>query len=516
MYSKLICGTLSGLSAEKVFVESDVACGFPSFYIVGLADAAIKESKERVRAAVSNSGFPFPQERVTVNLSPADRKKEGTHFDLPVALSILSAGGKLRFKKEWMRENWACLGELTLDGRLVRIRGLLPMLIDLKAEGIEKLILPEENLEEALAVSGIILYPAKNLREAADHLCGSRTIAERRGDGEAYLRRRRAAGKEDKTEKDFSEVLGQETAKRAMQISASAMHNILMIGSPGTGKSMLAQRLPGILPPLSYDEMIELTKIYSISGLLDVRQPLMTSRPFRCPDTKVTPAALAGGGKKPMPGEVSLAHLGVLFLDETPEFSRESLETLRGPMETETVTISRTGGRYIFPAKFLTAAAMNPCPCGYAFDPSRECTCTESQIRHYWARLSGPFLDRIDLFIHVNSPVGRILPGEKSEISSEQLKKGVLRARRAQKERFRTEKIRYNSQMSSRHLEKYCRLDRESERLLEEAYEKLRMSSRSCSRVLRVARTIADIEDSEEIRFRHLAEAITYKAKEWK
>ena len=217
-----------------------------------------------------------------------------------------------------------------------------------------------------------------------------------------------------------------------------------------------------------------------------------------------------------MPGEVSLAHLGVLFLDETPEFSRESLETLRGPMEAETVTISRTGGRYIFPAKFLTAAAMNPCPCGYAFDPSRECTCTESQIRHYRARLSGPFLDRIDLFIHVNSPGGRILPGEKSEISSEQLKKGVLRARRAQKERFRTEKIRYNSQMSSRHLEKYCRLDRESERLLEEAYEKLRMSSRSCSRVLRVARTIADIEDSEEIRFRHLAEAITYKAKEWK
>ena len=492
-------------------MESDVACGFPSFYIVGLADAAIKESKERVRAAVSNSGFPFPQERVTVNLSPAGRKKEGTHFDLPVALSILSAGGKLRFKKEWMCENWACLGELTLDGRLVRIRGLLPMLIDLKAEGIEKFILPEENLEEALAVSGIILYPAKNLREAADHLCGSRTIAERRGDGEAYLRRRRAAGKEDKTEKDFSEVLGQETAKRAMQISASAMHNILMIGSPGTGKSMLAQRLPGILPPLSYDEMIELTKIYSISGLLDVRQPLMTSRPFRCPDTKVTPAALAGGGKKPMPGEVSLAHLGVLFLDELPEFQRQALEVLRQPIEDNQVTISRATSRVTYPCSMMFVAAMNPCPCGYRGHPKIACTCSHHAVQKYISRISGPLLDRIDLHVEVAPLEFSSLTGESHEESSAQVRARVEDARKIQHERFSGTSITCNARIPAGSLGTYCPTTEQAQQFLRRAFDSMGMSARAYDRILKVSRTIADLAHQQVIDKPQIAEALAYR-----
>ena len=511
MYSKFICGTLTGLAAEKVFVESDVAFGFPSFHIVGLADAAIKESKERVRSAVSNSGFSFPQERVTVNLSPADLRKEGTLFDLPVALSILSSAGRIHPAGEWEKEDWACAGELALDGRLVRIRGLLPVILGLKGMGIRKFILPEGNLREAQAVSDILLYPAENLAQAAGLISGREKIREVKGDGEAYLRRLREEKRRDAESPDFSEVEGQETAKRALQIAAAAMHNILMTGSPGSGKSMLARRLPGILPPLTYGEMIEITKIYSASGLLDLEKPLVTMRPFRCPDTKITAAALTGGGRRPVPGEISLAHLGVLFLDEIPEFSRSALETLRGPMEEEQISISRTGGRYIFPAKFLTVAAMNPCPCGYASDPARECRCSEFQIRSYRARLSGPFLDRIDLFVRVNSPERGEEYGKERRISSAELREGVSRAREAQDRRFRDEKIHYNSQMTQHHLEKYCRLDDETEHLLKDACETLKLSRRACSRILRVARTIADLEGAEDIGYEHLAEAVTYR-----
>ncbi len=511
MYSRFVCGTPVGLSAEKVFVESDVTFGFPSFHIVGLADTAIRESKERVRSAVSHSGFSFPQERVTVNLSPADLRKEGTHFDLPVALGILTSAGRLSLSEAWRGEDWACAGELALDGRLLGIRGLLPVLLGLKETGIRRFLLPAENLEEARAVPEILLYPAENLQQAADHVSGKHRIREVRSDGEAYLKKMKEREVPGFENPDYSEVEGQETAKRALQIAAAAMHNILMTGPPGSGKSMLARRLPGILPPLSYDEMIEITKIYSVSGLLDPAKPLMTSRPFRSPDTKITPAALAGGGRRPVPGEISLAHLGVLFLDEVPEFSRTALETLRGPMEEEKVSISRTGGRYIFPAKFLTAAAMNPCPCGYASDPERECTCSEYQIRSYRARLSGPFLDRIDLFVCVNPAQRRGEREEKEEVSSAQLREGVMRAREIQNERFREEKINYNSQMTQRHLKKYCRLDVETEFLLNQACESLRLSRRGCSRILRVARTIADIEGADDIDFGHLAEAVAYK-----
>ena len=519
MYSRIICGTLSGLSAEKISVESDVAFGFPAFHIVGLADTAIKESKERVRSAIVNTGFSFPQERVIVNLSPADIKKEGTHFDLPIALGILSAGQNIRMQRAWRGPDCAFLGELALDGSLVRIRGMLPLLVDLRAAGVKTFFIPSQNLKEAEIVSDITLLPAKHLREVAEHVSGGRQIVPKAG-GKNDRRVNHALSGAGGV--DFSEVIGQENAKRALQISASAMHNILMVGSPGCGKSMLARRLPGILPPLTYGEMIELTKIYSICGLIDEEQPLITARPFRTPDTKITPAALVGGGARPKPGEATLAHLGVLFLDELPEFSRAGLEALRGPMEDEEIAISRMGGKLLFPAKFLTVAAMNPCPCGYLGDPVRECTCTPYQISRYQSKLSGPFLDRIDLFVHVNSQIPddfrktaeRRTSGG-GALSTEELREGVLRAREAQDKRFEKEDIFYNSQMQQRHIKKYCVLSQTCENLLNEAYRVMKLSLRGCYRILRVARTIADVDGAENIEEKHLAEAITYKERKW-
>ena len=510
IYSRTISGTLSGLNGKRVAVEANVTFGFPVFHIVGLADTAIKESKERVQAAISNAGADFPRERVTVNLSPADIRKEGTHFDLPVAVSILQAGGRTGKKRCQELEKCAFFGELALDGSVVPVRGILPLLIDLSACGIKSFFIPSGNLKEASIVSGIRLLPVSTLRQVLDHLAGIRRIPQIRTEE----KRKAEAEKEAVQSPDYADVKGQEEAKRALQISAAAMHNVLLTGPPGSGKSMLVRRLPGILPPMTYEEMLEVTKIYSICGMLDEEEPMIRRRPFRAPDTRVTPAALTGGGTRPKPGEVSLAHLGVLFLDELTEYPRKSLESLRGPMEDETAAVVRSGGKVVFPAKFLTAAAMNPCPCGYAGDTKRECTCTPYEIARYRSKLSGPFLDRIDLFVTVRRPEKVPLFGgcaEENCLSSAQLLEGVMLARGMQKNRFRTESVSYNSQMTADHLRRFCRLGEASENLLQEAAGRLHLSVRSCHRILRTARTIADLDGKDRIGELHIAEAIRYK-----
>lgn len=504
-------GTLSGLRGKAVTVEANVTFGFPVFHIVGLADTAIKESKERVRAAIINAGADFPQERVIVNLSPADIRKEGTHFDLPLAVSVLTAGGRICEKKRAEGRKSAFFGELALDGSVVPVRGILPLLIDLSASGIKDFFIPARNVREASLVPGIRLLPVSTLREVLNHLAGTRLI---RPVDTGTRRRETAVPENGAADPDYSDVEGQEEAKRALQISAAAMHNILLTGPPGSGKSMLVRRLPGILPPMSWEETVEVTKIYSICGMLDEENPLIRKRPFRAPDTRITPAALVGGGRNPKPGEVSLAHLGVLFLDELPEYQRRSLEALRLPMEEENAAVVRTGGKVIFPSKFLTAAAMNPCPCGYMGDDRRECTCTQYEISRYRAKLSGPFLDRIDLFVPVCRPENISFFGGKGSgagLSTAQLKEGVMRARSAQKKRFEGEHISYNSQMNPGHLRKFCRLGEASEALLAEAARNLSLSMRSCHRILRTARTIADLEGKDRIEEQHIAEAIRYK-----
>jgi len=502
MLARVKSGALKGVDAYIVEVEVDLAPGLPAFTTVGLPEAAVKESKDRVRAALKNSGYQFPGNRITINLAPADVRKEGTGFDLPVAVGLLAAQGIVPSE---VLDKYLLFGELSLDGRLKPTRGVLSMALTTREAGLA-LILTRENAREAGVVQGLELYAVETLAQVVDFLAGREKLEP------MPPLPPEDAGWEPRDDVDFREVRGQEPVKRALLLAAAGGHNVLMVGPPGAGKTMLAQRLPSILPPLSFEEALETSRIYSIMGLLPPGQALLRQRPFRSPHHTISDAGLIGGGTTPKPGEVSLAHHGVLFLDELPEFKRATLEVLRQPLEEGRVTISRATSSLTYPARFMLVAAMNPCPCGFFGDPRRPCTCNPHQINTYRARISGPLLDRIDL--QIQAPAVRFqemsAPGDDQE-GSRLMRARVLTAREVQGTRFARSKVFANAHMTPRQLREHCALTEETRRLLEAAMEKLALSARAYSRILKIARTIADLEGEPTLTLAHVAEAIQYR-----
>lgn len=502
MLAKVISAAVVGIEAILVDVEVDIAPGLPQFATVGLPDGAVKESKDRVKAALKNSGYDFPPKRITANLAPADLRKEGTAFDLPISIGILAATGLI---EEYRLQQYLLLGELSLDGSLKPIRGALPVAVAARQAGLQGLILPPENAAEAAVVSGIPILPAANLSDVVLFLRQEKEIQPFTVDlSNLFLQ-------QDGLGEDFSEVRGQDHAKRAIEVAAAGGHNLLMIGPPGSGKTMLARRIPSILPPLGFDEAIETTAVFSVGGLLEPGRPLVTVRPFRSPHHTISDVGLIGGGASPKPGEVSLANNGLLFLDELPEFKKNALEVLRQPLEDGRVTISRALHSLTYPSRFMLVAAMNPCPCGYLGDITHTCSCTPIAIKRYRSRISGPLLDRIDLHIEVPAVAYRDLADSRQTESSAQIAKRVLQARQVQQQRFIGSKTHCNAQMNARLLKRYCDLDQGGHRMLELAGERLGFSARSYSRILKVARTIADLAGSPTIHEPHLAEAIQYR-----